>query len=90
MNKIEAYNMLVEVAKNHNTSVESVIERIEKSIQMGYISCIENKNEAGIKSWKEIPSEGELPNAVEIMIYLDEVMRDLPGEYNKPWNFFGF
>lgn len=90
MNKTEAYNALVEVAKAHNVPVERVIAQIELSIQMGYASCVENENEAGIKSWKTIPSEGELPNAIEMIIYLDEAMRDLPGKYNKPWSFFGF
>ena len=65
-----AYCVLQKVAKQQGTTVEHVIDEINKSIRYAYDDSIRKGDLKAISIWKAIPCEGELPDALEFMEYM--------------------
>lgn len=65
-----AYAALVELAKQENLPVETVIKDIESAIKEGYESSLAKNNYIALEAWRKIPSAGELPTAIEMVAYL--------------------
>ena len=59
----KAYAALQMVAWKEGTTLEDVVTSIEFAIQDAYDS-------KGGEAWKEIPCQGERPDALELMEYL--------------------
>ena len=65
-----AYRALQQVAKQQGTTLEHIIEEINKSIRIAYADAVRIGDMAAIERWKQIPSEGVLPNALELVEYI--------------------
>ena len=65
-----AYRALQKVARQQGTTVEHVIDEINKSIRYGYDESVRTGNLQAIALWKEIPCEGILPDALEFVEYM--------------------
>ena len=66
----EAYQVLKKVAEQQNTTLEHVIEEINKSIRFAYDASVRCGNLSAIELWKQIPCEGVLPDALEFVEYM--------------------
>ena len=66
----EAYQVLKKVAEQQNTTLEHVVEEINKSIRIDYDASVRSGNLSAIELWKQIPCEGVLPDALEFVEYM--------------------
>ena len=71
----EAYHVLHRVAQMEEIPVQQVIRDIEDAIQEAYLSAKEGNNQEVLARWHEIPCEGEIPSALELLTYLSEKCR---------------
>lgn len=67
-NKV-AYDALVQVAKQRGVPVEKVIEEIEAAIRIGYDQAKKDNDRKALARWRDVPSAGEIPTAVELVAY---------------------
>ena len=65
-----AYHALRKVAQMEGISVQEVVQNIDDAIKEAYSTTKDENNQEVLKRWKEIPCEGELPTALELVIYL--------------------
>ena len=63
------------VARKEGISVRQVVSDIETVIQEAYTLALQENNSSVIEAWKAIPCKGELPTAVELVIYLSDRVR---------------
>ena len=67
-----AYHALRKVAQMEGISVQQVIRNIDDAIREACSSAKDENNQEVLKRWKEVPCEGELPTALELVVYLGE------------------
>ena len=67
-----AYHALRKVAQMEGITVQQVIRNIDDAIREAYSSAKDENNQEVLKRWKEVPCEGELPTALELVAYLGE------------------
>ena len=65
-----AYRALEKAARQQGTTVEHVINEINKSIRYAYDESVHKGDLKAIALWKEIPCEGNLPDALEFVEYM--------------------
>lgn len=73
---IRAYLALKEVAEKEGTTVEQVMQSINKAIRDAYIASLRENNRAAIREWESIPCRGDLPDALELITYLDAKVKE--------------
>ena len=65
-----AYHALRKVAKMEGISVQQVVENIDEAIGEAYRTAKEENDREVIERWSKIPCRGELPTALELIVYL--------------------
>ena len=74
-NDAQAYRALTKIARREGIPVEQVISEIEKAIRAAYLSAQNSGDQAALERWAEIPCEGNLPTALELITYLGDKVR---------------
>lgn len=72
MEKKQALWALRQVAQNNGVSLAQVIQEIDKLIE----EAMHSDDPAVRAQWEQIPREGAVPTAVEVMVYLSERLAD--------------
>ena len=67
-----AYEALRMVARKEGTSVKQVIRDIDDAILEAYKKKQKENNREALALWHGIPCKGNLPTALELVIYLSE------------------
>ncbi len=71
---LRAKQTIREVAKKEGQPVRSVTDEIEYAIVQAYHEARESGDPGKIAMWDRIPKKGEIPTAVEMILFLtDEV-----------------
>ena len=65
-----AYMALLKVAYENGISLNMVITEIESAIKNAVDRAKKEQNQEALKIWKQIPSVGEYPTAVELIMYI--------------------
>ena len=72
-----ARRALEETARRQGITLEEVVAEIEAAIEAAISQARRERNDQILAQWEKIPSEGERPNAYEVLIYIGErVMND--------------
>ena len=69
---LKARIALAKIAKRESIPVAQVMEEIETAILEAYTSAHKANDQATLDKWAEIPSEGQIPSALELITYLGE------------------
>lgn len=72
----KAYNAIREVAGKEGVTVDCVVRDMELAIREAWLRAKRNDDRAALSAWAEIPCEGALPTALELVAYLGERVRD--------------
>ena len=65
-----AHRALTEIARKEGIPVDQVVREIEEAILDAYSSAQKNNDRATLDQWADIPCEGHLPTALELITYL--------------------
>ena len=78
--KRKAYMAMKEVAKKEGVSLTVVMERINEAIEEAYLRAHNEGNSEILEKWRDIPCDGDIPTALEMIVYLAEQVNNQFGE----------
>ena len=70
MNLTKAKRVIRNVAKRHGMTEQDVVMEIEIAIREALDGASRGNDHTALCRWKEIPCEGDAPNAYELVDYL--------------------
>ena len=75
MNEEKAYDVLKNIARREGISVAQVIYEIDRAISETLETIHIDNDLSAIEKWEQIPRIGEIPTAIELLMYLSDKMK---------------